>query len=282
MSSLSDESAGTHAAAGVPAPGAAEAAPVSAVVADAKFVESTDSADAAPDPQLIADLVTANRILFDQNVVDAFGHVSARHDKRPDRFLLARSMAPALVTGADILEFDLDGNPLAAKGRPVYLERFIHGEIYRARPDVGAVVHSHSHAVIPFGVVRSHKLRAIFHMAGFVGTDTPIFEIRDSVGDGSDLLIRNSELGAALARSLGNKSVVLMRGHGVTVAAATLRQTVFGGVYVDVNARLQLQAIGLGAVNYLTEAEGCAAATTNAASMGRAWELWKMRVEGKL
>jgi ribulose-5-phosphate 4-epimerase/fuculose-1-phosphate aldolase len=279
MNALSGESVGTDAA-GVAAHGAAEAAPVSAVVADAKFVEGTDSA--APDPQLIADLVTANRILFDQNVVDAFGHVSVRHDKRPDRFLLARSMAPALVTGADILEFDLDGNPLAAKGRPVYLERFIHGEIYRARPDVGAVVHSHSHAVIPFGVVRSHKLRAIFHMAGFVGTDTPIFEIRDSVGDGSDLLIRNSELGAALARSLGNKSVVLMRGHGVTVAAATLRQTVFGGVYVDVNARLQLQAIGLGAVNYLTEAEGCAAATTNAASMGRAWELWKMRVEGKL
>src|SRR6202162_3948684 len=122
------------------------------------------SNSAAPDPRLVADLVTANHILFDQHVVDAFGHVSVRHDKRPDRFLLARSMAPGLVTAADILEFDLDGNPLAAGGRPVYLERFIHGEIYRARPDVGAVVHSHSHAVIPFGVVRSRRLRAIFHM----------------------------------------------------------------------------------------------------------------------
>ena len=253
-----------------------DAATVSTVVADG------GTASPAPEPRLVADLVTANHILYDQRVVDAFGHVSVRHDKYPDRFLLARSMAPALVSTADILEFDLDGNPLTAKGRPVYLERFIHGEIYRARPDVGAVVHSHSHAVIPFGVVRSHKLRAIFHMAGFVGVDTPIFDIRDVVGDGSDLLIRNRELGEALARALGDKSVVLMRGHGATVAAATLQQAVFGGVYVDVNARLQLQAIGLGAVNYLTEAEGRAAAFTNASNIGRAWELWKLKVEGRL
>jgi ribulose-5-phosphate 4-epimerase/fuculose-1-phosphate aldolase len=250
--------------------------PVSAVVADAK-------ADAtALDPRLIADLVIANRILFDQNVVDAFGHVSVRHDKRPDRFLLARSMAPALVTAVDIVEFDLDGNPLTAGGRPVYLERFIHGEIYRARPDVAAIVHSHSHAVIPFGVVNAHALRAIVHMSAFIGTETPIFEIRDHVGDGSDLLIRNGPLGAALAQALGARPVVLMRGHGVTVAAPDLRQAVFRAVYVDVNARLQLQAIGLGAVNYLTEAEGRAAAAANATQIGRAWDLWKMRVEGKL
>src|SRR6202161_4381560 len=218
-----------------------DVAPISTVVADAK-------ADAAtPDPRLIADLVTANRILFDQHVVDAFGHVSVRHDKRHDRFLLARSMAPALVTAADILEFDLDGNPVAAGGRPVYLERFIHSEIYRLRPDVVSIVHSHSHAIIPFGVVRSHKLRAIFHMSGCVGTETPIFEIRECVGDGSDMLIRNRELGAALAKSLGPKSVVLMRGHGVTVAAPTLQEAVYRGIYVDVNARLQLEAIGLGA-----------------------------------
>jgi len=253
-----------------------DAAPVSTVVADTK-------ADAtAPDPRLVADLVTANRILFDQHVVDAFGHASVRHDKRPDRFLLARSMAPALVTAADILEFDLDGNPLAAHGRPVYLERFIHGEIYRARPDVVAVVHSHSHAVIPFGVVRSHKLRAIFHMSGFVGVDTPIFEIRDCVGDGSDLLIRNRELGAALVKSLGQKSVVLMRGHGMTVTAPNLPDAVYRGVYVDINARLQLEAIGLGAVNYLTESEGRATAAAQASQVGRAWDMWKMKVEGKL
>src|SRR5260221_308042 len=253
-----------------------DAATLSAVVAEG------GPAPPAPDPRLIADLVTANHILYDQHVVDAFGHVSVRHDKRPDRFLLARSMAPALVTAADILEFDLDGNPLDAGGRAGYLERFIHGEIYRVRPDVVAVVHSHSHAVIPFGVVRSHKLRAIFHMSGFVGTETPIFEIRECVGDGSDLLIRNRELGAALAKSLGPKAVGLMRGHGVTVTAPTLQEAVYRGVYVDVNARLQLEAIGLGAVNYLTEREGRAAAATNAAQIGRAWELWKMKVEGRL
>jgi len=150
------------------------------------------------------------------------------------------------------------------------------------RPDVVSIVHSHSHAIIPFGVVRSHKLRAIFHMSAFVGTETPIFEIRECVGDGSDLLIRDRELGAALAKSLGPKSVVLMRGHGVTVTAPTLPGAVYRGVYVDVNARLQLEAIGLGAVNYLTDQEGRAAATTNASQVGRAWDMWKMKVEGKL
>src|SRR5215470_1097273 len=258
----------------MPSSSYSDATPMSTVVADA------EADTAAPDPRLIADLVTANHILFDQHVVDAFGHVSVRHDRRPDRFVLARSMAPALVTAADILEFDLDGNPLAAAGRPVYLERFIHGEIYRARPDVVAIVHSHSHAVIPFGVVRSHKLRAIFHMSGFVGTETPIFEVRECVGDGSDLLIRNGEIGAALAKSLGPKSVVLMRGHGVTVTGPSLQEAVYRGVYVDVNARLQLEAIGLGAVDYLSESEGRAAAAANSTQVGRAWELWKMKVEG--
>jgi ribulose-5-phosphate 4-epimerase/fuculose-1-phosphate aldolase len=252
------------------------AAPVSTAVADA------GAQSPAPDPRLIADLVAANRILYDQHVVDAFGHVSVRHDKHRDRFLLARSMAPALVTAADILEFDLDGHPLDAGGKAVYLERFIHGEIYRVRPDVAAIVHSHSHAVIPFGVVRSHKLRAIFHMSGFVGAETPIFEIRECAGDGSDLLIRNRELGAALAKSLGPKAVVLMRGHGVTVTGPSLQEAVYRGVYVDVKARPQLEAIGLGAVNYLTEPEGRAAAAANASQIGRAWELWKMKVEGRL
>jgi ribulose-5-phosphate 4-epimerase/fuculose-1-phosphate aldolase len=235
----------------------------------------------AADPGLVADLATANHILYDQRVVDAFGHVSVRHDKRPDRFLLARNMAPALVTAADILEFDLDGNAIDGGGRSVYLERFIHSEIYRVRPDVGAVVHSHSHAVIPFGALRSHKLRAILHMGGFIGTETPVFEIRECVGDGSDLLIRNRELGAALAKSLGPRSVVLMRGHGATVVAPTLPEAVYRGVYVDVNARLQLQAIGLGPVNYLTEAEGRAAAASTGSQIGRAWEMWKTQAEGR-
>jgi ribulose-5-phosphate 4-epimerase/fuculose-1-phosphate aldolase len=238
---------------------------------------STQSAD----PALVADLATANHILYDQHVVDAFGHVSVRHDKRPDRFLLARNMAPALVTPADIIEFDLDGNPIDAGDRRVYLERFIHGEIYRARPDVNAVVHSHSHAVIPFGAIRSHKLRAIFHMGGFIGTDTPVFEIRECVGDGSNLLVSSNELGAALAKSLGPRSAILMRGHGATVVGPTLPEAVYRGVYLDVNARLQLQTIGLGAVNYLTEAEGKATAAANATQVGRAWEMWKTQAESR-
>jgi ribulose-5-phosphate 4-epimerase/fuculose-1-phosphate aldolase len=242
---------------------------------------SLSSQGDAADPGLVADLATANHILYDQRVVDAFGHVSVRHDKRPDRFLLARNMAPALVTAADILEFDLDGNLVDGSGRSVYLERFIHSEIYRARPDVGAVVHSHSHAVIPFGALRSHKLRAILHMGGFIGTETPVFEIRECVGDGSDLLIRNRELGAALAKSLGPRSVVLMRGHGATVVASTLPEAVYRGVYVDVNARLQLQTIGLGPVNYLTEAEGRAAAASTGSQIGRAWEMWKTQAEDR-
>jgi ribulose-5-phosphate 4-epimerase/fuculose-1-phosphate aldolase len=242
---------------------------------------SLSSQNDAADPGLVADLATANHILYDQHVVDAFGHVSARHDKRPDRFLLARNMAPALVTAADIVEFDLDGTPIDAGDRKVYLERFIHAEIYRARPNVGAVVHSHSHAVIPFGTMQSHKLQAIFHMGGFIGTQTPVFEIRECVGDGSDLLIRNSELGAALAKSLGPKSVVLMRGHGATVVGATLPEAVYRGVYLDINARLQLQTIGFGPVNYLTEAEGEATAATNAGQIGRAWEMWKAQAEGR-
>jgi ribulose-5-phosphate 4-epimerase/fuculose-1-phosphate aldolase len=247
-------------------------------------VDAQGDADASlgADPSLLSDLATANRILFDQHVVDAFGHVSVRHDKRPDRFLLARSMAPALVTAADILTFDLDGKALAGGGRAVYLERFIHSAIYRARPDVGAIVHSHSHAVIPFGVARAHRLRALFHMGGFIGTGTPVFDIRDCAGDGTDLLISSGALGQALAQSLGHNDVVLMRGHGVTTTGPTLHEAVFRGVYVDVNARLQLQAIALGAVNYLTEAESRAAAATNAGQIGRAWELWKMKVAGKL
>src|SRR3974390_59748 len=162
--------------------GSADGAPVAVVVPDGA------PASQRPDPALVADLVVANRILFDQNVVDAFGHVSVRHTARPDRFLLARSMAPALVTADDIVEFGLAGSPVAANNRPVYLERFIHSEIYRARPDVNAVVHSHSLAVIPFGAVHGLPLRAVWHMSGFLGTGTPVYEIREHAGHGSNLL----------------------------------------------------------------------------------------------
>jgi len=229
------------------------------------------------DTKLIGELVTANRILFHQGVVDGFGHVSVRHDKDPDRYLLARSMAPALVAAADIMTFDLDGNPSGADKRAPYVERFIHGEIYRARPDVIAVVHSHSPSVIPFGVVDGTPLRAIFHMGSFLGGETPIFEIRDTAGPASDMLIRDDKLGAALARSLGPAAVVLMRGHGSTAVGSNLRQAVFRAVYAEVNARLQMEAMRLGRINYLSEGEARLASANNDKHINRAWDLWKMQ-----
>lgn len=230
----------------------------------------------------IDELVAANHILFDQGVVDGFGHVSVRHPASGDRFLLARSIAPALVTAADIIEFDLDGNPLDAGGRALYLERFIHSEIYRARPDAGAVVHSHSPAVVPFSVARDVPLRAVWHLGGILGEGCPVFEIREVAGPGTDLLIRNRALGAALAKSLGPGPVVLMRGHGCTVAGSTVRQAVFNAVYTEISAKLQSEAMRLGAVTYLTREEAEAAAACNAAQIDRSWELWKMRAERRL
>jgi HCOMODA/2-hydroxy-3-carboxy-muconic semialdehyde decarboxylase len=228
---------------------------------------------------LIDDLVTANHILFHQGVLDAFGHVSARDGREPGRFLLARNMAPARVTAGDILEFTLDGEPVDAAGRRVYLERFIHAEIYRARPDVMAVVHSHSPSVVPFSVSRRTPMRPICHMAGFMGVHVPVFEIREAAGDGTDLLVTNGDLGAALARSLGQSAVVLMRGHGSTVVADSLKRVVYRAVYTEVNARAQLQASLLGDVVYLTEAEGIKTTDAVEGQAGRAWDLWAAAAE---
>ena len=225
---------------------------------------------------LIDELVAANHILFQQGVLDGFGHVSARDGGRADRFLLARSMAPALVKAADIMQFDLDGEPLDDERTP-YLERFIHSEIYRARPDAMAIVHSHSPCVIPFGVASGAPLRAICHMSGFLRSATPVFEIRTVAGPASDLLIRNRKLGAALARSLGASAVVLMRGHGSTTVGASLRQAVFRAIYTEVNARLQSEALRLGPVTYLNDEEADLASATNDGQINRAWELWKIQ-----
>jgi HCOMODA/2-hydroxy-3-carboxy-muconic semialdehyde decarboxylase len=234
---------------------------------------------AAPaNPELIDDLVAANRILAGQNVLDGFGHVSARHDKDPGRFLLARSMAPALVNSGDVMEFDLDSNPTDGRGRTAYLERFIHSEIYRVHPEVQAVVHSHSPAVIPFGVV-GVALRPIFHLGGFLGGGVPVFEIRDSGGPGTDMLIRNAGLGAALAKTLGSAPVALLRGHGNVVVGQSVKEAVFRAIYTEVNARLESEALrlGQGQVVFLNEAEAKAAAETNSAQIGRPWELWKAK-----
>ena len=230
-----------------------------------------------PDPKLIEDVVVANRVLADLGVVDGFGHVSVRHDKDPDRYLMSRSMAPALVKAEDILEYDLDSVAVDAKGQALFLERFIHGEIYKARPDVKAVVHSHSPSVIPFGVSKT-RLQPIYHMSSFMGLDVPVFEIREVTGPASDLLVRNAQIGAVLAKVLGDKTVALMRGHGSVTVGISIPQVVFRAYYAEMNARLQSEAIKLGAVTYLNADEAAAAAKTNDGLVMRPWELWKRKV----
>lgn len=231
----------------------------------------------SPAPELIADLVDANHILFHQKIVDAFGHVSVRHDQRADRFLLARNVAPGQVSAGDIVEYEVaTGEAVAADAPRPYLERFIHSEIYKARPDVMAVVHNHSPAVLPFGIVKGARLRPACHMCGFLGDGPPVFEIREAGGDATDLLVRNRVLGAALARSLGQERVVLMRGHGCTVVAESLRLAVYRAVYTEVNARLLLQSLPLGEVTYLSAGEAEATRATEG-QVDRPWNLWRQQ-----
>ena len=227
--------------------------------------------------ELIDDLVTANHILVHEGVLDGFGHVSVRHDRRDDRFLIARSMAPALVSAQDILECDFEGTPCDPHGRHTYVERFIHSAIYRARPDVTAVIHSHSPAIIPFGVTGA-RLRPICHMSGFLGSTTPVFEIRNTAGESTDLLIRSQALGVALARTLGQAAVALMRGHGSVAVGVSLRQVVYRAIYTESNARLQSEAMRFGDVNYLTDAEAASTAAMIDEHLERPWEMWKQQV----
>ncbi len=237
------------------------------------------SASLANDPKLIEDLVYANRILYQQDVLDGFGHVSARSDKDPSHFLMSRSMPPALVTSSDIMEFDKNGEPVDARGRTSYIERYIHAAIYRIRPDVKAIVHSHSPEIIPFGVTGT-ALRPLYHMSAFLGSGTPIFDIRDGAG-ATDMLIRDNKLGDALAKSLGDSSVVLMRGHGFVAVANSTPRVVLYAIYTPINARLQAEAMKLGTINYLTSEEAVKAAVATDAAVGRPWELWKSRI-GKI
>jgi ribulose-5-phosphate 4-epimerase/fuculose-1-phosphate aldolase len=189
--------------------------------------QTSPTSGSAIDPAVIEDLVVANRILADQGVLDGLGHVSIRHPTNPSRYLMSRSLAPALVTPDDIMEYDLDSNPVDAKGRSSFIERFIHGEIYKLRPDVTAVIHSHSPSVIPFGISQV-PMRATYVMASFLAAGVPVFDIRKA-GSAGDLLVRNAQFGKALAETLGDKNVVLMRGHGEAVVAASLQRSCCGG-----------------------------------------------------
>jgi ribulose-5-phosphate 4-epimerase/fuculose-1-phosphate aldolase len=228
-----------------------------------------------PQANLIEDLAAASRILAAQGVVDGFGHVSMRHPSSP-----ARSVAPARVTPDDIIEYDLESNALDAKGRSSFLERFIHGEIYKARPDIMSVVHSHSPSVVPFGLV-GVPMQAMFHSAAFIAAGVPVFDIRKKFG-ATDMLVSDPAKGVALARAMAGKDLVLMRAHGSVACGPTLQTAVFRAVYMEVNARVQHWTMALAGGNppaALDEEEGRLADVINQTAGMRAWDLWRSQVK---
>jgi HCOMODA/2-hydroxy-3-carboxy-muconic semialdehyde decarboxylase len=244
----------------------------SAVAAISSWFATAQSLKASS--ALVEDLVAANRILAQQGILDGYGHVSVRHDAARERYLLSRSLAPALVTAADIQQYDLDSNALDPAARPSLVERFIHGEIYRARPDVHAIVHSHAPALIPFGVTGT-ALRPLYHMTAFLGEGVPVFEIRKARGNDSKMLmlVHSPALGRALAETLGMKAAALMRGHGAVIVGSSLPHVVGRSVYMALNATLQAQAAALGgSINYLDPQEAREEVPDN---YQRAWDLWK-------
>jgi ribulose-5-phosphate 4-epimerase/fuculose-1-phosphate aldolase len=231
------------------------------------------------DRAVFEELAAASRICADQGVFDAFGHLSVRHPNAPDRFFMSRSRAPALVSADDIMEFDLDAEAIDPQGRSGFLERFIHGEIYKVRPDVMSIVHSHSPAVVPFSLV-PNQMRAMYHNAAFIAQGVPVFDIREKFG-ATDMLVGNNEKGRELARVLADKPVCLMRAHGSVAVGPSLQHAVFRAVYTEVNARLQIQATmisGGAPLAALDADEGRLADAVNLNVVGRPWELWKMRV----
>jgi ribulose-5-phosphate 4-epimerase/fuculose-1-phosphate aldolase len=229
------------------------------------------------DRAVLEDLAAANRILADKGIFDSAGHVSMRHPQAPERFLISRSIAPALVTPDDIMEHDLDCLPCEDRGRSSFLERFIHGEIYRARPDVTAVVHSHSASVIPFGLTQT-PLRATYHNASFLAAGVPVFDIRQKFG-ATDQVISDAARAVALAETLGDKAVALLRAHGMVVGAPDLPSAVFRAIVTEASARIQQNAIALGGpIEYLDEEEGRLGDAVNLATVNRPWELWRRSV----
>ena len=228
------------------------------------------------------DLVAAYRILAEHEVIDAYGHVSMRSPRDPNRYFLAGHRAPELVTEDDIIEYDLDSHPQDARGRESVRERYIHGEVYKARPEVTAVVHSHSQSVVPFSIT-TVQMRAIFHMAAFIGDGLPNFEIRDAQ-KGTDLLVKTPYLGQALAKTLGGKPAALMRGHGAVIVGENLPRAVGRSIYLEMSARMQAQAMTIagpgGKITGLDEAE--VQASVPVQEYNRAWPMWRAKALARL
>ena len=231
---------------------------------------------------ILDELVLANKILFSEKVVDAFGHVSVRDPNNPNQFLMAQGISSPFVTREDILVLDLDGNKVNKHPGEASIERFIYAGIYRARPDVMAIAHSHAEEVLPFTVARGTPLRALTHNGGLLRSGAPMFEIRDYVGEDSNMLVGDKRLGEAVAKTLGSHTVVLMRGHGFTVVGGCLKEAVYNAVNTLLSARIQLNAIHLGNVTYLSEGEAIATAKIHKTVLDRNWEVWKRRALGQL
>ena len=245
----------------------------------AQAVGTLASAADAPDAAQVAELVLANHILANEGVLDAYGHVSVRDTRNPNHFLLAKAAPAGIVTAADIIEYDMDGKPVRPTNGDGYLERFIHAEIYKSRPDVMSVIHSHSPEVIPF-TVTSVPLRPMIHIAGFIPQMVKVFDNRPVAGM-TDLLIRTPALGHALALALGSDPLILLRGHGAVIAGPSLHVAVGMAYYTTVDARTELQAIQLGGgnVTYLSPEEAQKASTQDGYERG--WALWKSKVHNK-
>jgi ribulose-5-phosphate 4-epimerase/fuculose-1-phosphate aldolase len=238
-------------------------------------------ASAGPAPAaLIEDLVIANRILNDRGILDAFGHISVRHPENPTRYLMARAIAPGLVTAADIMEFDLDSNPVDRRGRSMFIERYIHGEVYKVRPDVDSVIHTHSMGIIPFSITKT-PLRPVIHNASFLHVGVPVWEIREA-GGVTNMLVRTAALGKSLAAALGDRPVALMRGHGNVVVGPNVRIATSRAVFTDENARMQAVALSFGGpVNYISAEEG-ALRDKSPSDGARSWDLWKAQALRKM
>ncbi len=229
------------------------------------------------DPGMLEDLAAASRILVDQGVFDAAGHVSMRHPGHTDRFLMSRSLAPEMIQADDLMEFDLDCNAIDARERNGFIERYLHGEIYRARPDVMAVAHSHSPSVIAFSI-SNRPMRAMYHNAAFLAAGVPVFDIREKFG-ATDIVISTAAKGAALAEVLADKHVALLRAHGMVAVGPSLAVAVFRAIFTVASAHIQHQALALGGpLSPLDAEEGRLADVVNVQTVGRAWDLWKKRV----
>jgi HCOMODA/2-hydroxy-3-carboxy-muconic semialdehyde decarboxylase len=231
--------------------------------------------------EMLRDLVIGNRVLSNESVVDAYGHISVRDPDNAERFFLSRSLAPEFVDFKDVIEFGLDGEPAQAETRPLYIERFIHSAIYRERPDVMAVVHAHAEDVLPFGISQQ-PLVPVIHSGAFIGGEVPVWDIAERFGDATNLLVTNAEQGADLAKRLSGNSVVLMRGHGFAAAAGSIVDVVRMSIYLPRNARALMNALRLGGLKQLSAGENAArrsggGSKAHSPETWRAWQYWAHR-----